>query len=50
MPLGGARGQSLPISDWMLTNKHFGGGICWEKRKVEIKLKNRHSLNQKKCE
>lgn len=22
MPLGGARGQSLPILDWMFTNEH----------------------------
>lgn len=45
LPLGGAKGQSLPILDWMLMNKHiwvwkFLGGK---------KIKNRHSLSQKKC-
>lgn len=48
MPLGGARGQSVPILDWVFANEHTGlwkflGGkkwslkknIHWAKRNVE---------------
>lgn len=35
MPLGGARGQSHRILNWMFMNEHVGYGNFWEKKKLK---------------
>lgn len=41
MPLGGARGQSLPILDWVFTNEHIWLWKFLGEKKNEIKLKRK---------